>query len=141
MFNVIRYTEWPESSFVAGQPITVCRFGSDGALVHALSALEGRVIRGSEIRVRTVEADASGCLVLVFPEGGNVAAVRRMQGRPLLTVGEGWAFLDEGGVLAVVVADGRLAFGVNLDAARRGNLRLSAQLLRLARRVVEGAGK
>jgi hypothetical protein len=79
--------------------------------------------------------------VLVLPEGEGRALLARAQGRPILTLGEGWDFLEDSGIVAMVVLDGKLAFGANLDGARRVNLRLSAQLLKLARRVLDGAGK
>jgi len=140
VFNVMRYVDWPEGALAPGAPLVVCRVGS-GALSQALSVLEGRQVAGRQIRVRPVEGDLSGCQVLVLPEGEGAALLSRAQGRPILTLGEGWDFLEDSGIVAMVVLDGKLVFGANLDGARRVNLRLSAQLLKLARRVLDGAGK
>lgn len=140
VFNVMRYVEWPEGALAPGAPLIVCRVGS-GALSQALSALEGRQMAGRQVRVRSVDADLTGCQVLVLPEGEGRALLSRAQGRPILTLGEGWDFLEDSGIVAMVVLDGKLAFGANLDGARRVNLRLSAQLLKLARRVLDGPGK
>ena len=141
VFNAMRYVEWPEGTPASGAPFTVCRTGSKTPFNQALSALEGRAMRGGEVRVRTVDSDPSGCQVLVLPEGEDNALLRRAQSRPILTVGEGWTFLEESAILAVAVMDGKLVFGANLDAARHANLHLSAQLLRLARQVVDSGRK
>lgn len=140
VLNVMRYVEWPEGSLAPGAPLIVCRVGS-GALSQALSALEGRQAAGRQVRVRSVEADLAGCQVLVLPEGEGRTLLPLAQDRPILTLGEGWDFLEDSGIIAMVVLDGKLAFGANLEGARRVNLRLSAQLLKLARRVRDGAGK
>ncbi|MDD5297222.1 MAG: YfiR family protein [Rhodocyclaceae bacterium] len=140
VFNLVRYVDWPEGALPPGAPLTVCRAGS-GALSAALSVLEGRQAGGRQIRVRSVEGDPAGCQVLVLADGDGNGLLSRAQGRPILTIGEGWGFLEESGIVALVVLDGKLVFGANMDAARRANLRLSAQLLKLARRVLDGAGK
>ncbi len=137
VFNVMRYVDWPEGALPPGSPLTVCRVGAE-ELSRALSMLEGRQVGGREIRLRTVDNDPAGCQVLVLPEGAGRSLLARVQGRPVLTVGEGWDFLEDSGMVAMVVVDGKLAFGANLEEARRANLRLSAQLLKLARRVVDG---
>ncbi|HVO56623.1 MAG TPA: YfiR family protein, partial [Dongiaceae bacterium] len=53
------------------------------------------------------------------------------------TVGEEPAFLKAGGMVELEGSPGKLWFDVNLDAVREGHLRLSAQLLSLARHVIQ----
>jgi hypothetical protein len=55
-----------------------------------------------------------------------------------LTVGDERGFVDEGGMIALRVVDGRVRFDVNVTAARRAGLRLSSQLLQLAMSVRGG---
>lgn len=137
VFNFMRYVDWPDGA--PTEPLVVCQSGGRNP---ALAALEGRQMKGREVRVRLVDNDPAGCHVLVFGEGsGNAALLRRAQGRPILTVGDGWSFLEDGGVLALAVVDGKMAFGANLEAARRSNLRLGSQMLKLARRIVESQVK
>jgi hypothetical protein len=52
---------------------------------------------------------------------------------PILTVGEYPAFLNDGGIIGLRVIDGKVRFDVNLRQAERVGLRVSSQLLRLAR--------
>ena len=55
---------------------------------------------------------------------------------PVLTVGESPAFVQQGGGVALVRVENRLVFDVNLGAITRSGLRVSPQMLRLAREVV-----
>jgi YfiR/HmsC-like len=53
---------------------------------------------------------------------------------PVLTVGEVEGFADAGGMIGFrLTADGRIAFDINLHAADQAGLRLSSQLLKIAR--------
>ena len=142
VFNFMRYVDWPEGVPGAAGPLVVCLAGSRTATTQALAALEGRQVKGREVRLRQADHDPAGCQVLVFGEGDlDSALLQRARGRPILTVGEGWSFLEEGGVIALAVVDGKMAFGANLEAARRSGLRLGSQMLKLARRIVDSPAK
>jgi hypothetical protein len=55
-------------------------------------------------------------------------------GMPVLTVGEASEFAQAGGIVGFrVTPDGRVAFDVNVEQAERSGLKLSSQLLRVAR--------
>jgi hypothetical protein len=54
-----------------------------------------------------------------------------------LTVGDARGFRKMGGAIELVRSDDRIAFEVNLDAARRARLKISSKLLGLAK-VVSG---
>jgi YfiR/HmsC-like len=61
-----------------------------------------------------------------------LAAVRD---RPVLTVGDSPLFVDSGGAIQFVLVENRVRFDVNLTSAQRANLKISANLLRVARKV------
>ena len=63
--------------------------------------------------------------------------LRAMRKLPVLTVSDIDGFAEAGGMLALVQNDDRLQFEVNRDAATLAGLRLSSQLLKLARTVRE----
>jgi hypothetical protein len=56
---------------------------------------------------------------------------------PVLTISDYEHFARMGGIANFVVEDGKLRFAINVDAAQRAHLRVSSQLLALAR-VVRG---
>jgi hypothetical protein len=57
---------------------------------------------------------------------------------PVLTVGDGDTFLDDGGVIQLRTLDRRVRFDISMSAAQHSRLRLSSQLLRLALEVRGG---
>jgi hypothetical protein len=54
----------------------------------------------------------------------------------VLTVGDAPDFLERGGMIQFVLVANRVRFEVNLDAAREAGLQLSAELLKVAAKVV-----
>jgi hypothetical protein len=62
-----------------------------------------------------------------------------LKDRAVLTVGETPEFLDAGGIVTFAEQQGTLHFDVNLAAANRSHLKMRAQLLALARHVVNQA--
>ena len=56
----------------------------------------------------------------------------------MLTVGESAAFAQQGGIITFVLQDDRLRFDIDMDAATRAGLHISAQLQKLARTVKSG---
>lgn len=58
----------------------------------------------------------------------------------MLTIGEPDGFAAMGGCIGFVVGDERVQFEINPDAANRGDLKISSQLLRLAKIVRDARG-
>ena len=59
---------------------------------------------------------------------------------PILTVGEMDHFAENGGAIGFCTEDNKIRFEVNLDAAGKAGLKISAKLLALAKTVL-GAPK
>ena len=67
-------------------------------------------------------------------EDGRLAAVFEKVGRsPVLTVGETDAFPWAGGCMRFLNEDNKIRFEVNLEAAERARIKISAKLLKMAR--------
>jgi YfiR/HmsC-like len=64
-----------------------------------------------------------------------VAILGEVRGAPVLTVGDGDTFPRRGGIVGLIIEDGRMRFAINPDAAQRSGVRLSSKLLSLARLV------
>lgn len=144
VFNFSRYTEWPDTAFASTEAaLHLCVLRLDSDVGMALAALAGNRVRGREIKVLSVlrSEDLSNCHLLYFEPGVGSATLPVWldagKGRPLLTIGEGSGFASQGGMIGLVWQGARLGFEVNLAAARRAELRMSSQLLALARIVKE----
>ena len=141
LFNFIQFVEWPATAFPsADAPIRVGVFGNDpfnGALETA--------VHGEKVRQRPIVIERSSRLEalrdchVVFvcrSEREHVSTILAvMAGRPVLTVGEVPDFARRGGVINFYLEGQKVRFEINRAAAQRSALKLSSQLLSLARLV------
>jgi len=91
--------------------------------------------------VRLGYQEAAGAPVhLLYLGGDDAGAVARLLDRlaerPVLTLGEGEAFLRLGGMMAFTLENKRVRFLINLARAQKVGLEISSQLLGLARSVI-----
>jgi len=63
-----------------------------------------------------------------------IAAVKH---ESVLTISESENFLEQGGIVNFVIGDKKVQFEINLDAAREAQLKIKAQVLKLAQRVIQ----
>jgi len=140
ILNFIKYVEWPAASVPNGH-FKVCVTGRDDKLSDTMNLIEGKVVQGRELRVRHVQAhdDLSGCHVVVIADhdlAWVTETLNQVGRRPQLTISDDEDFISAGGIIGMTVIDRKMRFEINLDAAQKAHLRLSAQLLKLARRVI-----
>jgi hypothetical protein len=62
--------------------------------------------------------------------------LRGLRGASVLTVGDTAGFAGMGGIINFVLDDGRVRFEINVKAAERGHLKISARLLTVAKLIV-----
>jgi hypothetical protein len=136
LFQFGRYIEWPPGQEPAG--FVICVLGRDpfgGALDEIV---KGKLISGHSVGTKRIFAPADvqdDCQVIfVSPseEDRLPAIFNTLKGSTVLTVGDGAAFTQRGGMVGFVVTDRKVRFVVNLAAAEAAQLKLSSQLLRLA---------
>ena len=146
VFQFSRYAEWPaaRTPAAAGRakpPFNVCAV-ADGSFNRSLDkVLEGEVIDGRRMvrKVPDTLAEAQDCQILYL---GDIEPERvrpllnSVDGLPVLTIGETPEFLKWGGQILLVRDGSRIRFDINLQAARRNNIVLRSQLLRIARNII-----
>ncbi|MFN8065711.1 MAG: YfiR family protein [Vicinamibacterales bacterium] len=130
-----QFVDWPGAALDSRSSLDVCVGDPDpfGADLSAL--LRGESVRGRPLRVRTVTASdpIANCHLLFVPAGpAQRSLLSAAANHPILTVGDDPAFLDDGGMIALRVVNGRVRFEIDDAAARRVGLRISSQLLGLA---------
>jgi hypothetical protein len=141
IYNFAKYVDWPAESLDATPgALTLCLVGARDALFDALTEMDGKTVKNRSLQVRAAARNANlkGCQVLVMAESEAdyfEAVVKRLEGVPVLTVNGSGRFLDVGGIIGLVAEGNKVRFDINLGAARRNNLVLSSNLLKLARQV------
>jgi hypothetical protein len=137
VFNFMRFTVWPDEVWNSSERVQLCVGGEHGELSQALTAFDRRALRGHELRIRLLgqneKVDGCHALVVTDQRRGRAEWLARARGKPVLTVGEAAGFAESGGMIGLYTDDSALRFEINPDAVRRGGLRVSIQLFRLAR--------
>jgi len=142
VYNMIRFMDWPEDALPAtASQLTICVAGT-GPLGAGMGGLQGKLVKGKIIALRQLEptAGTTGCQVLVMSDLDKPATNRLLEksrSSAVLTVADSAGFARSGGVVGFVLSDGKVRFEVNQVAAQRHKIRISAQLLKLARIVQE----
>lgn len=140
LYNFIRFIEWPGEVPREGEPFRLCVV-ADRTMKRAIQqTVEGESVRGRPLIVAQPQQpqDAQQCQILFVGRSEHqrasrlLAAVRDL---PVLTVGESARFVEQGGVIEFVLQENRVRFDVSLPGAQRSNLKLSSNLLRVAREI------
>jgi len=144
LYNFAKFAEWPASALAPGQRLSLCVVG-DNAVAEALEqTIKGRGVDSHELTVEIVKADGPirSCHLLY------VSGLERKQAGQLLTslkstavfaVSDADHFAEMGGVAQLIQDNGRMRFAVNIEAARRAQLKISSKLLSLAQIVKDDA--
>ena len=139
--NLGRYVEWTTRAKPGPEePFEICILGQDpfGSALEA--ALQGENINGAPLAAKrlTRVQDATTCRVLYISnsEQGKLDSIMGTLGTSsVLTVSDIPDFVRRGGMIQFVLEGSYVRFEVNLSAAERAGLKLSSQLLKLARAV------
>ncbi len=140
-----KFVEWPPDAFSAEQsPLLLCVFGDFSFGTSLAEATRGSSIRGRRVEVRWArkEQDLRACHILFVSrsEGMRYGSIfKSIQGANVLAVGETSDFLASGGAIAFLIAEDKLQFEVNIGAASDAHLRISSNMLALARHVIARA--
>lgn len=138
LFQVAQYVHWPEDSFSGPtEPLRFCVLGRDSLSVALVSTLRDKTIGGRPVAVSGVATagELSGCHVAYvgYSSGRQLREVfTRWTYPPVLLVGETDRFAQMGGIVNLILKDGRVSFEVNTAAAGRAHLEFRSQLLRFA---------
>jgi hypothetical protein len=142
VYNVLQFVEWPEDAELARAGRLVLCVDTTGQLTPVFRSLTGRPVQQRPLEVVGIGEGPDffkGCHAVYLDATGRrgaALAARLPRSAPLLVIGD----LADGQPEAMVQlfeTGGRVAFNVDLAAARRSRLQVSSRLLKLAKRVSE----
>ncbi len=139
----VEFVEWPEAN--APRKLlraNVCVYGDsdimDTAVVFSKTSEKSTLKYGME-HIDTLNFPASKCQIVFI---GNVSesamgdAIEKLKTRSVLTISDSSEFVEKGGMVGFVVVDGRLRYNINNSAFNEAGLKVDAQLLEIANKVV-----
>jgi hypothetical protein len=133
LLNFAKFIDWA----AAERPLVICGIAA-GRYADAIArVVDRRVVNGRAIVTRQLSSrdDPATCDVAyigALPAHDLAQSLHRLRGRPTLTVGEGLAFLRDGGIIALYMEGDRLRFAVSAANAKSAGLTVSSRLLALA---------
>ena len=138
LFNFAKFVKWPaEADPNEESTIPICVLGAD-PFGPALDSIDGKVVSGRRVEVRRMKRleplEACRILFICKSEQERLHKIlRTLKDTNVLTVGDMEGFAQIGGVINLIVVQGKVRFEINVDAAQQAGLKVSSQLLKLAR--------
>lgn len=134
--NIVHFTTWPAEAQMK-ESIDFCVIG-DNVVQESFAGIDHKTVGDKTLQVINLSRlrNFEACHVL-YVSGLNQAILLQVfvdiKKRPLLTLGEGYDFAVQGGMVGLVNENGQITLHVNLPVARESNLNISARLLKLAK--------
>jgi len=149
VLNIARFVTWPSEVFSSDKdPMRLCVY-RDNAYRQVLEAIKGKKIGQRKLEFFTIEhvKPELECEILIIPDSVLGKFHAELDGKlqqPLLTIVD-QTEIDDGersraGIIVTLVRhDSRIAFEIDPKQAKRANLHMSSELLKLAKIVGEGS--
>jgi hypothetical protein len=138
-----RFIDWPPSAFQSPDSPFVIGLTKDSPLNRYIEKLAQRPIKDRKAVVRHIEslAELSGCHLVFIPATDRPhlrQILERLSNKPTLTVSDTEGFGNEGVLINLYVTkEGVVRFEINALEMKRSGLKVSSQLLRIARLIPE----
>lgn len=142
IYNFAKFVEWPaRPSWDANATMTVCLFGED-PFGPALSAIEGKTVGDKKIIIKrnSLSQNLGDCDILFISNSEKEELARILEAigdLSVLTIGDTEGFAQQGVMINFYIEEKRVRFEINPKAAARAGLKISANLLRIAKIVGE----
>ena len=138
LYNFAAFTEWPAD---VGRTLNLCTYGKDPFGVE-LDGLNGKPVGARAITVqRKTTIDSLKSCQVIFVANTAIDQLPRvlasLRGLAALVVADSPGAVRQGAALNMALAQNRISFEANLDAARAARISLSSKLLRLATDVIQ----
>ncbi len=146
LYNFAKFVDWPVESFRDDSSnLTLGILGVD-PFGSALDTIKDKTVKGRKVMIKRSKnmEDLKGCHILFVSasEKGNLKQIlNALRDSNVLTVSEIERFANRGGIINFIRVDNKIQFEINLEAAQRNKLKISSQLLRLARIVATESPK
>lgn len=135
--NIVRFTNWaPDVQAKLKTNIEFCVVG-DNVVQESFATIDNKPVGDKMLHVTNLSRlrNFEQCHVLYISElKQNVLlqVLLEIKKRPILTIGKGIEFANQGGMVGLENVDGKINLHVNLPVVRESNLNISARLLKLA---------
>ena len=146
LYHFAKFVDWPSDSFKDDQsPVYLTILGVN-PFGPALDSIKDKTVKGRKLIIKQCPSIdlLGGCHILFISpsEKANLKQIlNALKNSSVLTVSETERFTQQGGMINFITQDNRIQFEINPVAAQRSRLKISSQLLKLARIVATESPK
>ncbi len=138
IYNFIKFVEWPTTTFNDSKsPYVVGVLGKDPFGLELDYAMKNKTVNGRPIVVRRITDEKMNQCHLLFISSSEKRRLKsifeQLKDKPILTLGETEEFAQTGGMINFVIEENKVRFQINIEAAKRADLKIHSTLLNLAR--------
>lgn len=143
LYNFAKFVEWQPNAFNGHpQTIVIGVLGKDPFGEILERTINNKSVNERKLAIRRFRSNEnpSDCQILFISssEKNNLPAIlKRLEGSNVLTVGDVEKFAESGGIIDLVLVEGKVHFEVNVTAAERAKVKLSSRMLKLAK-IIKG---
>lgn len=136
LYNFSHYISWPESVFESEQsPFTICLNAEQKLITLLEITLKEKTINNRAYQVKQVsgEKEVAGCQIYFISAERYKENLKLSENQvlTLLTVSDYEGFAEQGGMIEIKQQDQRLKLLINLNMAKKSDLRIRSSLLNL----------
>lgn len=143
LLNFAKFSEWPAAVWTPETTtLNFCIYQNTTLATFLTTALQDKRVKQRLIVIKSLmqPENFTSCHLIYINANQQDKFLPLLKGRPILTVGESSAFLSAGGMIAIIEESNRLGFSVNMKAVIAAGIKLSSDMLKLARNYPELAG-
>lgn len=149
IYNILKFTSWPEGSFSTGGSIQACIVGNDLVAGNLVAGFKERLAHGRQIVVRKIDGSIfqgsqhdvldqlAHCHLIYVSKAVaryDKQVIALMKGKQTLLVSASEQFVHQGGMVGIVLDKdlGQIRIIINLDSVTSNGLEISSKLLKFA---------
>lgn len=140
IYKMIIYVKWPEGVFSKpDDPVVFCILGKN-PFKSAAKTVKNRTVKGKQIITKEIGSlrGVSSCNVLFVSQSeerslGRVLKSPELEKSSILTIADMEDFSKKGGMISLIKEDRRVRFEINTEAVEKASIKISSQLLKLAK--------
>lgn len=139
VYNFAKFVEWPSGAFSdSSSPMIIGVVGDDPFGSSLDQVIKGKTANGRRLVIKRFPKirDIQSCHILFVSSSESSRlqkALEAVKGSCVLTTSDIERFAQRGGVAGLTLDESKIGIDINVDAAKRANLKISSKLLKLAR--------
>jgi hypothetical protein len=145
LYNFINFVDWPSDSSIHSSPtVNVCVIGDD-PFDNAFDDIRDKTVKDKKLKIIFYRPhdEPKGCHLIFVPASEKRHAahiLKSVSEANVLIVGDTEESARQGAVIGFYIEQKKVRFAINIEAARRAGLKISAKLLKLAK-IVKAPGE